>query len=105
MKIIASTKILPIEIDRAIRKGFTNFALYGNSKTLKIYNNIFSQEMSIECLESERHKKIIFNFNHLQWYKLSEFLKTLCEQPIVLEFDIISDNEIEIKLSQFIHRF
>jgi len=104
MRIIASTKILPIEIDRAIRKGFTSFALYGETETLRIYNSVFSQEMKIGCLDSEKSKKIIANFNHLQWYKLSNFLRKLPEQPIVLEFDKIDDENVDIKLEQFIHK-
>jgi len=102
MKIIASTKILSIEIDRAINKNLNRFALYSKTEIFKIYSNVLYQEFCIGCLE--KGETFISKFNHLQWYKVSEFLKQLPEQPIVLEIEKINDDEIDIKLSQFIHR-
>jgi len=104
MRIIASTKVLPIDINRAIKKGLNNFVLYKKTNTLKFYSNTYKVDSCVEFLEDGKEDSLISKFNHLQWYKLQVFLTSLIEQPIIIDINKINDDEVEIKLSQFIHK-
>lgn len=105
MKILVSTKYLPKEIDRVLRKGFTDFAITGVKNEIRFYKNEKEQITSI-CPTVDCEKDIFEGrVNQLQWYKISEFVKLLPEQPIVLDFEDNYDETISIKLTQFVAWF
>jgi hypothetical protein len=101
MKVLISTKAYPRFIDKALKNKITDFSINEEPYEIKfIKDGVFESYYILPVLGDEQ---LLFKgkFNHLQWYKLSEFLKQLPEQPIVLEFQNYDEDEIRITLSQF----
>jgi hypothetical protein len=87
MKVIISSKVYPKFIKKAIGKGFEHFTIYGQSDTIEFHKSgKTSQINDMHAIVEDQKLDFSGEFNHLQWYKLSEFLKQLPEQPITLEF-------------------
>jgi len=103
MKVIISTKAYPQFIDRAIRKGFENFVIDGQNKEIQFYKLGKNQPNDMHPIIGDETEVFRAKFNELQWYKLSEFLKQLPEQPIVLEFNY--EDDVTIKATQFVATF
>ena len=103
MKTIISTEYLKNQIKKSLKLGLKSIKIQNNNISLfckneKIIEISLSKEIEID-------NSIIVHADIIQWYKIYHFLKTIPEQPIVMEIDHYSDIEISIKLSQFIAKF
>lgn len=105
MRVIISTKAYPRFIDYALKNKVTSFSI--NEQLNQIEFIKYGEIIKYDICPVVEDEQLSFKgkFNHLQWYKLSEFLKQLPEQPIVLEFQNYDEDEIIITLSQFKCRF
>jgi hypothetical protein len=106
MKVIISSEAYPSIIERAIKKRYKNFYVDGSRNKIRFFKSGRSQVNNIKSIVSGEGKDFGGKFNHLQWWKLSEFLKQLPEQPVVLEF--LGDNNdrvISIRVSGIVQTF
>jgi hypothetical protein len=104
MKTIISTKKLSDTLNKALKdKSFNRIDfkykewIFNRSEKSNLTIDVDYVNQNFNTLES-------IEIDRMKWYKISEFLKILPEQPIVLEIDFFTD-DIKIRLSQFIADF
>lgn len=101
MKVIISTKAYPKFIDNVLKNKVTHFSINEEPNEIKFITDGQVIKYDIHPVVGDESLLFKGKFSHFQWYKLSEFLKQLAEQPIVLEFQMNCEDEIIITLSQF----
>jgi hypothetical protein len=104
MKTIVSTKGLSRVIKDAIINHCTMMSVSFYDKQIRF--TCPSRDFFIECaVRQERTTIDNYTFNPIKMYKLMEFLDLLPEQPILVEFKQITDDECDIKLTDFVANF
>lgn len=103
MKIIVSTAWFPKAIEKALHQNLENFVIDGENSTIEFYKHSRYFRENITITTDSKKEVFRAKINLIQWYKMSEFIKQLEEQPIVIEFD--NEEETRIRLIQFVKSF
>lgn len=105
MKALFSTTYLANQLEKALTdKGFDKIEFGDDEWVFNCAgNNLIGVSVSY-TRDSSRALEILY-IDRSQWYKLLQFLKLLPEQPIVLEISDFGDDDVKLRLSQFIADF
>lgn len=104
MKVILSTKVLALTIEKAIGFKCEQFEFNPETKDL-VFNDDPYLGIDIHVMEKEGVGREQFTFDTLQMWEICKFVKKLEEQPIVVELCQYEDDKLSIELSRFIKRF
>jgi hypothetical protein len=103
MKIIISSKEFQNCLTKAIERRCEFISINCLKKEMKFTcNKDFSTDIHI-CNEREL-QTFSYSFNPLKTFIILNFLNLLNEQPIVVEFDFITDSETDITITQTVFR-
>lgn len=106
MKVLFSTKYLAAMLRKALLdKGFNRIDFNEENWILKRQECIDIKLKVEHTTDSCKDELQSLNIDRAQWFNLMTFLEKLPEQPIVLELMFFGNDDVEIKLSQFIAKF
>ena len=105
MKAIISSLYLTKMLDKALKnKGFNKIEFKDKEWIL---NRKDKSDLSIpvDYTRDSYQDFEVLDVDRAQWYRLLEFLKVLPEQPIVLELRDWGDDQVRIRICQFVADF
>ena len=105
MKILISSRYLADNIRRAIEADSKTILLViGNNQM--IFESLTKKiNLEVHVIEYTSNNGWMYPFKSIKMYQLMTFLESIPEQPIVVEFQDIIDNDFKIELSQFVYIF
>lgn len=103
MKAIVSSKALFNFIDSATGLGSNNLRIK-EMELVAMKDELPMVTLYME-VRNDNYDQIASSINYDQLFKLRKFLKTIPEQPIVIEIEQYEDDKISIELSQFVATF
>lgn len=105
MKALFSTKYLAAQLEKALKnKGFDKIEFKDKEW---IFNRTEKKpiEVSVDYTRDSSRSLQTLYIDRMQWFKLLQFLKQLPEQPIVLEISDYGEDDVQLKLLQFVAVF
>jgi hypothetical protein len=105
MRAIISTKYLAERLYKALQnKGFNQIEFKDKEWVLNRTEKP-SLSISVDYTRDSSREFNTLQIDRVQWFKLYQFVKILPEQPIVLEISDYGNDEIKIRLCQFVADF
>ena len=103
MKIIISSKEFAKQLENAIKENCTSININSLQKRI-IYNCNSTFSDIVHICNSNESSNFDYPFEPLKAFKIIQFLNMLNEQPIVVDIDFYSIEEIDIEITQTIFK-
>lgn len=105
MKVLFSTKYLALQLEKALEDRDFNWIEFTDNEFIFKRTEKNDLVLKLEHAKDSYSDIDCLKIDRVQWFKLMDFLKQLPEQPIVLEIIDYGNDDILIRLSQFVMEF
>lgn len=105
MKILISSKVLYNLLGKAISNKCDFFEINAATNEISFRHKQPRLRATVLIVGRITNRTDSFTFDTIKMFKLSNVLREIQEQPIVVEFDTFDEDSLSIKLSQFEYWF